>query len=323
MPRLDVRLGAGIGFALAAGLAWGLVFVAPVLLPDYPPAMLTFGRYLAFGLVALLLAWRDRRALAQLSRADWLEALKLAAVGNLLYYLALSSAIQLAGVPLPTVIIGTLPVVIAVCANLTRRELAWRRLALPLLLMVVGIACVHFSEHQRLALGTAPSTTPSSSAANMAWGTLLAVAALACWTWYPLRNAAWVQRHPGVGSGTWATAQGLATLPLAAVCMAAYLLATGAFDSAQPWGPRPLHYAGLMLAMGLLASWLGTLWWNQASRLLPTTLSGQLIVFETLSALAYGFVHRGAWPEALSWLGMALLVAGVVVGTRVFARSGA
>jgi drug/metabolite transporter (DMT)-like permease len=99
--------------------------------------MLTFGRYLAFGLIALPLALRDRQALASLSRADWQEALKLAAVGNLLYYLALSSAIQLAGVPLPTVVIGTLPVVIAVCANLTRRELAWRRLLLPLVLMAI------------------------------------------------------------------------------------------------------------------------------------------------------------------------------------------
>lgn len=316
--RFDSRMGAGVAFALAAGLAWGLVFVAPVLLPDYPPAMLTSGRYLAFGLIALLLAWRDRRALAQLSRGDWLEALKLAAVGNVLYYLALSWAIQLAGVPLPALIIGTLPVVIAVCANLSKHELAWRRLALPLVLMAVGIACVHFSELQRLVPGMASART----AADMAWGTLLAVSALVCWTWYPLRNAAWVQRHPGVGSGTWATAQGLATLPLAAVGMATYLLATGAWDSAQPLGPRPLFYVGLMLAMGLLASWLGTLWWNQASRLLPTTLSGQLIVFETLAALAYGFVHRGAWPEALTWLGMALLVAGVVVGTRVFARGG-
>lgn len=322
MPRLlhrfDSRMGAGVAFALAAGLAWGLVFVAPVLLPDYPPAMLTFGRYLAFGLIALLLAWRDRRALAQLTRGDWLEALKLAAVGNVLYYLALSWAIQLAGVPLPALIIGTLPVVIAVCANLAKHELAWRRLALPLVLMAVGIACVHFSELQRLVPGMASART----AADMAWGTLLAVSALVCWTWYPLRNAAWVQRHPGVGSGTWATAQGLATLPLAAVGMATYLLATGAWDSAQPLGPRPLFYVGLMLAMGLLASWLGTLWWNQASRLLPTTLSGQLIVFETLAALAYGFVHRGAWPEALTWLGMGLLVAGVVVGTRVFVRGG-
>ncbi len=309
--RLPERLqrSAGVGFALAAGLAWGLVFVAPVLLPDYSPAMLTFGRYLAFGLIALPLAWRDRQALAHLSRADWQEALKLAAVGNLLYYLALSSAIQLAGVPLPTVVIGTLPVVIAVCANLNRRELAWRRLLLPLLLMAMGIACVNASEMQRLAQA-------SGSASGLGSGLLLALAALVCWTWYPIRNAAWVQRHPHVGAGTWATAQGLATLPLAAVGMGVYLGATGALVSEAPLGPRPAHYLGLMLAIGLLASWLGTLCWNQASRLLPTSLMGQLIVFETLAALAYGFVHRGALPDLTTWAGIALLVAGVVAGTR-------
>lgn len=306
-----LQLSAGVGFALAAGLAWGLVFVTPVLLPDYSPAMLTFGRYLAFGLIALPLAWRDRRSLAQLSRADWVEALKLAAVGNLLYYMALSSAIQLAGVPLPTVIIGTLPVVIAVCANLSRREIAWRRLLLPLVLMATGIAGVNISELQRL-------QATSGDAQRLLLGTALAVCALACWTWYPIRNAAWVQRHPGVGSATWATAQGLTTLPLAAVGMGASLLATGAFAADQPFGPRPWHYAGLMLAVGLLASWLGTLCWNQASRLLPTTLTGQLIVFETLAALAYGFAHRGAWPDAWTWAGIALLVAGVVIGARAF-----
>ena len=36
-----------------------------------------------------------------------------------------------------------------------------------------------------------------------------------------------------------------------------------------------------MLAIGLLASWLGTLMWNRASQLLPAALTGQLIVFET------------------------------------------
>ncbi len=308
------RLGAGVGFALAAGLAWGLVFVAPVLLPEYSPALLTFGRYLAFGLIALPLAWRDRRALSHLSRADWLEALKLAAVGNVLYYLALSAAIQRAGVPLPTVIIGTLPVVIAVCANLSRREIAWRRLAGPLLLIGAGIACVNRSELTRI--GQA-GLTP----ADLGLGALLALGALVCWTWYPLRNAAWVQHHRQVGSGTWATAQGLATLPLAAAGMAGYFLFTGAWAGEAPWGPRPWTYAGLMLAIGLLASWLGTLCWNRASRLLPTSLTGQLIVFETLAALAYGFLHRGQLPDLWTWVGMALLVAGVVAGTRVFARS--
>ena len=71
-----------------------------------------------------------------------------------------------------------------------------------------------------------------------------------------------------------------------------------------------------MLAIGLFASWLGTLCWNEASQRLPTTLAGQLIVFETLSALAYAFVLRGHAPEALSLLGIGLLIAGVAWALR-------
>jgi len=43
---------AGVLFALTAGLMWGLVFVVPLLLPDYPAMLLSVGRYLAFGLIA-------------------------------------------------------------------------------------------------------------------------------------------------------------------------------------------------------------------------------------------------------------------------------
>ncbi|HMU17752.1 MAG TPA: EamA family transporter, partial [Thauera aminoaromatica] len=109
---------AGLSAALGAGLLWGLVFLTPLLLADYPPFMLAIGRYLAFGVLALGLAWFDRAALARLTRADWIEAVKLALVGNLVYYATLASAIQLAGGPVPTLIIGTLPVVIAITANL-------------------------------------------------------------------------------------------------------------------------------------------------------------------------------------------------------------
>src|SRR5215471_5905263 len=140
----------GVLYALAAGAIWGLVFVGPLLLPEYPAALQSVGRYLAFGLIALPLAWMDRRALRQLSRADWIEALKLAAIGNLLYYLCLASAIQRAGAPLPTMIIGTLPVVIAIAANLRNAQrdghLPWARLAPSLLLIVAGIACVNQAE---------------------------------------------------------------------------------------------------------------------------------------------------------------------------------
>lgn len=310
----------GILYALVAGMMWGLVFVSPLLLPDYPPALQSVGRYLAFGLIALPLAWLDRRRLSQLSRTDWQEALKLAAVGNLLYYLCLSSAIQRAGGPLPTMIIGTLPVLIAIIANRrnSRRDgrLPWRKLTPSLLLIAAGIGCVNQVELGALMRNSHADMTRYAS------GALFAIAALACWTWYPLRNADWLRDHPGRSPSTWATAQGIATLPLALVGYSTLWFATrfgviAPSSFPMPFGPRPDVFVGLMVAIGLLASWLGTLCWNEASQRLPTALVGQLIVFETLAALTYAFLLRGAWPQPATLLGIGLLVAGVLWAVRI------
>ena len=309
---------AGTGFALAAGLAWGLVFVAPLLLPQYPALLLSCARYLAFGLIALPLALLDRRELVRLARADWIEALKLSLVGNLLYYACLAAAIQRAGAPLPTMIIGTLPVVIAIVANRRRSAavrsrdgtLPWRRLLPSLALIGAGIALVNRAEWAQLGAG--------AEAGRYAVGALLALGAVACWTWYPIRNADWLRAHPGRSPRAWATAQGLATLPLAAVGYGLFAAWGGVSGSTfpLPLGPDPLRFVGLMFAIGLLASWLGTLCWNEASQRLPPALSGQLIVFETLAALAYAFALRGRIPDAATAAGIALLVGGVVWALR-------
>jgi drug/metabolite transporter (DMT)-like permease len=310
----------GTLFALAAGLMWGLVFVGPLLLPEYPATLQSFGRYLAFGLIALPLAWFDRRTLAQLTRADWIEALKLALVGNVVYYLFLASAIQRAGGPLPTMIIGTLPVVIAVAANFGSRRagvrveatLPWLQMLPSLVLIATGIALVNQVELERL------RADPDADMARYALGAALAVGAVACWTWYPIRNAQWLRAHPDRSPRGWATAQGLATLPLAlvgyALTWAWFAWRGDAF--AMPFGPRAGDFVLLMFAIGLFASWLGTLCWNEASQRLPPTLAGQLIVFETLSALAYALMLRGQAPQPFTLAGVALLIAGVVWALR-------
>jgi drug/metabolite transporter (DMT)-like permease len=310
----------GTLFALAAGLMWGLVFVAPLLLPDYPALLLSVARYLAFGLIALPLGWFGRERLAQLTRADWIEALKLSLVGNLLYYLCLAAAIQRAGGPLPTMIIGTLPVVIALVSNRRDRArdgaLPWPRLLPSLLLIGAGIAAVNHGELARL--------RADADLGRYAWGALLAVGAVACWTWYPIRNADWMRAHPDRSASAWATAQGLATLPAAGLGFAAlwgWNAWHGAGDGfAMPLGPTPWLFVGLMFSIGLFASWLGTLCWNAASQRLPTALAGQLIVFETLAALAYALVLRGEVPPALTLAGAALLVAGVAWALRPLPR---
>ncbi|MFO1199274.1 MAG: DMT family transporter [Burkholderiaceae bacterium] len=319
----------GVGYALVAGLFWGLVFVAPVVLPGYPPAVLSVGRYVAFGLIALVLAIPDRRALRALERADWVEATWLSLIGNLVYYGFLAAAIQVAGGPVPTMIIGTLPVVIAVCSNLSGRELPWRSLAGSLAVIGAGVALVDRDELARLAAQGEP--------ASRLWlGAFLALGAVACWTWYPIRNARWLQRHPRIGSGTWATVQGLTTLPLA-LAGGGLLVAWSALAAADTpgaaagagfapeafLGPTPVRFVALMFGIGLGASWLGTLCWNRASQLLPTSIAGQLIVFETLAALLYAFLLRGEVPDRGTLAGIALLIVGVVLGIRALpARPG-
>jgi drug/metabolite transporter (DMT)-like permease len=118
----------GIACALGAGLLWGLVFVVPLMLPDYPPAMLSFGRYLGFGVIALLLAWADLPRLQRLQRAGLADGFRTGA-GRQHPLLPLPLGGDPAGRrPLPTMLIGTLPIVIAIVANFGSEALPWRRL---------------------------------------------------------------------------------------------------------------------------------------------------------------------------------------------------
>ncbi|TPG63183.1 DMT family transporter [Ewingella americana] len=305
----------GVLFALAAGLMWGLIFVGPVMVPEYPATLLSTGRYLAFGLIALPLAWYDRRRLRELSCQDWLEALKLTAIGNLLYYLCLASAIQRTGAPVSTMIIGTLPVVISLCANLFYSQhdgrLSWRKLTPALLLIACGLLLVNVAELH--------GSTQPFDAWRYGSGIGLAVMAVACWTWFPLRNAHWLRQHPDKKPITWSTAQGVVTLPLALLGygLACLQLSLSHSGFALPLGPRPWVFLWLMLALGVFCSWIGALCWNEASQRLPTVLVGPLIVFEILAGLAYAFMLRQTWPPLMTLGGIVCLMVGVIVAMRI------
>lgn len=80
-------------------------------------------------------------------------------------------------------------------------------------------------------------------------------------------------------------------------------------------GGWPLFWL-LNLALAIGASWLGNGLWNAASKRLPLTLTGQLIVFETVFAMLYGFVFEARMPRGLEIAALALLLAGVYGAVR-------
>ncbi|WP_313626149.1 DMT family transporter [Kosakonia sp.] len=301
----------GVLYALLAGLFWGLIFVGPLIVPDYPAALQSTGRYLALGIIALPLAWLGRARLRQLTRSDWFTALWLTIMGNLVYYVCLASAIQRTGAPVSTMIIATLPVVIPVCANLlySQRDgkLAWRRLAPALLCIALGLGCVNIAELRH--------GLPNFSGWRYGSGIVLAFTSVACWAWYALRNARWLRENPDKNPMMWATAQALVTLPVSLVGYIAACLWLGVQqpDFILPFGPRPLVFITLMFTIAVLCSWVGALCWNIASQRLPTVIVGPLIVFETLAGLLYTFVLRQSLPPLLTVCGIALLVGGVLM----------
>ncbi len=307
----------GVLCALLAGAMWGMVFLVPVLLPAFSPVELALGRYTAYGAIALGLMLPRLRDLARrLVPADYTALLRHALSGNIVYYMLLALGVKLAGVAPTSLIIGMLPIAITLMGRKEHDAVPLRTLALPLLLACAGIACINSDLFQHARTGSADTLMTLL-------GMLSAVGALLCWSWYTIDNARFLKRSPHFTSAEWSALYGLASGGVAIVlglgCLAIWWGdVTGAAGAAsgRDWGM--FWITNTLLALG--ASVIGNHLWNVASRRVPVTLSGQLILFETLFALLYGFIHQAQYPRPLEVAAIVLLVAGVVWSVRVHAN---
>jgi len=293
-------LAAGIGSGILAGALWGLVFLAPQLLRDFTPLQMSVSRYLAYGAIAVLvLAPRWRAAIAPMRAADWWTLARLSLLGNLVYYVLLGAAVQWAGGAAASLIIGLLPVSVTLVGSRAAGALRLPALAWPLALCVLGVGLVGV---QALAGGHATQHDLPTRVAGLA----CAFAALLSWTAYSVGNARWLSRRPDISSQDGSLLTGVVTGGLA--LLAALPAFAGAGGHAlDDWA----RFWGIAVVLALFASVIGNALWNRSSRLLPLTLVGQMIVFETVFALLYGFLWKQRWPSLLEALAIACLLAGV------------
>jgi drug/metabolite transporter (DMT)-like permease len=290
----------GISHGLLAGALWGLVFIAPSLTADFTPGQISAARYLAYGLIAIpLLAPGWRTLSAKLTRADWWALAWLGLTGNIVYYIFLSSAVLLAGPAPSSLIVGLLPVAITLIGVREKGAVPLRALAPSLALAVLGVALISFTS---LAQGTAHGSWQSQAV-----GLLCAAGALGCWAAYAVGNARAFARLPDVSSGDWSLLLGVVTAAQCVVLAIPTFLLSPVPQSQEAW----LRFSAVSIAIAIGASVIGNGLWNSASRRLPLTMTGQLVVSETLFALLYSFGWERRWPTLLELVAIAALLAGV------------
>lgn len=291
----------GVGNGVTAGAFWGLVFLAPLVLDNFSPLQLSAARYLAYGLVALVLLLPRWRALApRLGRAEWTALIYLSFLGNILYYLFLASAVQWAGSASTSLIIGLLPVVVSVIGARDEGAVKLSTLIPPMVLCLFGVGLVGVQALSAEA-GRGDVTTRAA-------GLLCGVGALVSWSAYSVRNSRWLARRPDISSHDWSLLTGIVTGALALLLVVpAFSHGTEGHTTADWW-----RFWSVAATVAIFASVVGNAFWNRASRLLPLTLSGQMIIFETLFALLYGFLWEQRWPSRLEILAIICLVCGVL-----------
>ena len=288
----------GVLAGLAAGALWGLVFIAPRMVPSLSSVDLTAGRFLSYGALsfALLLVMRQS-AWPTLRQA--LSAVGLSVLGFTGYYLLLVLAIRDAGTAVPSLIIGTIPIWMMLLGKPV--GLRWAGLLPGLALTLLGLVLMVRAEG-----------SVSIDGQDFWRGVSFALASMVCWTAFGLLNAAWLKSHPHISATTWANWLGVAT-GLGALAL---WMASGTDINTLLAQPNRAQAAIICIATGIGSAWLATVLWNIASQRLSGSLCGQLIVSETLFALFYSFVWDGHWPTLVQALACALFVAGIVASIR-------
>lgn len=300
----------GIVLVVSASALWATVVLSPLLLPDNSALQITYGRYIVLGILStVLILLTPKHRWIRLTREHLLLLGKLALFGNIGYFALLVLGIRLWGVTATALILGLLPVTIAIAGRKTGEGPSLAQLAWPLAVLCGGVVLMNTAAFNG-------RTGVSASSASL--GLISTVAALVSWTWYAVANSRFLLATPGIDSLTWSSYCG--------VVNGLFGVALWSFDCL--WLQRDssvttvnLHFWSISALLTVSGSWLAVMLWNLAARRLSVSAAGQLLVCETLFAVMYGALWHGALPAPMELVAGGAMLAGVIWSMAVYRAS--
>lgn len=278
---------------LVVALVWGGNFaVSKFTLEQFPP--LPFSAF-RFTLASALLFLIARRAgvMAPLPRKTLWALAGLGVVGNTLYQAAFMTGLSMTTAINSAMIVAALPVVVAMFGTMLGIERATPATWLGVLLGTSGVLLVVTASGVRFH-------------AQSLRGDLLVLLAVLCWAYYTVM----VRR---VGAG-------VAPLHITAITTMAgtpgLLLLAAPGLLRQDWGGMSTKTWGAVTYATLLALVLGYVLYNRAVQAIG---SGRTAIYNCLTplvAMVIAWFTLGEVPTGLQFLGVALVIGGVLVSMR-------
>jgi drug/metabolite transporter (DMT)-like permease len=289
-----------LGFAactLASSL-WGCgFFFGKIALVEMGVGAMVLYRFLFATLVLLPLLFTHKPSF---DRREWGTLLFCAFLGIPLQFLIQFSGLSITTVSHASLMVGTMPVFLAVGATIFAHERMDTTGWLALIISTIGAALI--------ALGARESThTAGGPAGPTIAGDLLVVLSLMIALGWVLINKRLMERHSAIVVSAYGTACGTAML---LICVPAiYGLPPIAHISLKAWLA--------LAASGLLCTAATTLLWNWGLTQVPASQAGVLLNMEPLigSILGVFVLHESLGPTARTGGGM-ILAAAILITTR-------
>jgi drug/metabolite transporter (DMT)-like permease len=209
-------------------------------------------------------------------------------------------------------ILGISPITIAVYGNFQQKEIAFKHLFLPSLLIMAGLLIINI-----------PHFEASNSHADYLLGLMFSVFALLAWSWYVVSNARFLKHHSHVHSSDWSTVLGVSTL---CWVFLVGLVLTFFFEEQFQIEKYFVYHESLQrfligsAILGLVSSWLGAYLWNKASVYLPVSLAGQLTIFETIFGILFVYTAEKTMPSLVDIIGIMILLSAIAYAMKSFVK---